>query len=128
MDRRSAPTIAAIAAGGALGAPFRYLVGDALHASAGRFPWATFLINVSGCLAIGVLAVVLTKRIGHPLARPFLVTGFLGAYTTFSTFAVDIDVLGKDGHAAVAAAYLVASVTLGLAAVALGLRVGRAIG
>ena len=128
MERRNGLTIAAIAAGGALGAPARYAIGEALHASPGTFPWATFLINVTGCLAIGFLAIVLTSRATHPLLRPFLVTGFLGAYTTFSTFAVDVDVLGKDGHVAIAAAYVVASISVGLLAVAAGLRVGRAVG
>jgi CrcB protein len=128
VERRNATTIAAIAVGGALGAPARYGIGEAVHVSPGSVPWATLAINVSGCLAIGFLAVVLTNRVGHPLVRPFLVTGFLGAYTTFSTFAVDVDVLGKDGHVAIAAAYVVASVAVGVAAVVVGLRVGRAVG
>jgi CrcB protein len=119
--------IVAIAAGGALGAPARYGVAELVHVAPGSFPWATFLTNVSGCLAIGFLAVVLTHRAGHPLVRPFLVTGFLGAFTTFSTFAVDVDVLGKDGHVAIAAIYVVASIALGLAAVAGGMRAGHAV-
>jgi len=128
VERRNGTTIPAIAIGGALGAPARYGIGEAVHVSPGTFPWATFAINVTGCLVIGLLAVVLTNRIEHPLVRPFLVTGFLGAYTTFSTFAVDVDVLGKDGHVGMAAAYVVASVAIGLAAVVTGLRAGRAIG
>jgi len=128
VERRNGTTIAAIAIGGALGAPARYGIGEAVHVSPGTFPWATFAINVTGCLVIGLVAVVLANRIEHPLVRPFLVTGFLGAYTTFSTFAVDVDVLGKDGHVGIAAAYVVASVAIGLAAVVTGLRAGRAIG
>jgi CrcB protein len=128
VERRNGTTIAAIAVGGALGAPARYAIGAAVHAAPGTFPWATFAINVTGCLLIGFLAVVLTNRVGHPLVRPFLVTGFLGAYTTFSTFAVDVDVLGKDGHLAIAAAYVVASLAVGLVAVVGGLRAGRAVG
>ncbi|MEA3056916.1 MAG: fluoride exporter [Actinomycetota bacterium] len=118
--------MAAIAAGGAIGAPARYVVAELVHATPGSFPWATFLTNVSGCLAIGFLAVVLTDRVGHPLVRPFLVTGFLGAFTTFSTFAVDVDVLGKDGHVALAATYVVASIVFGLGGVVGGMRAGRA--
>jgi CrcB protein len=127
VEQRNGTTVVAIALGGALGAPARYGVGELVHVTPGSFPWVTLLINVSGCLAIGVLAAALTDRVAHPLARPFLVTGFLGAYTTFSTFAVDVDVLGKDGHLALAAAYVVASIALGIAAVVGGLRAGRAI-
>ena len=128
MERSPSSTIAAIAAGGAIGAPARYLVAEAIHATPGTFPVATFLINVTGCVAIGFLAILLTNRAAHPLARPFLVTGFLGAFTTFSTFAVDIDVLGKDGHVATAALYAIASLAVGLAGVVAGMRAGRAVG
>jgi CrcB protein len=58
-------------------------------------------------------------------ARPFLATGFLGAYTTYSTFAVETDLLVKDGHAGAAAAYVVASLAAGFAAVWLGIAVAR---
>jgi len=128
VQRAARGTIAAIAIGGALGAPARYGIAEAVHVTPGSFPWATFVTNVSGCLAIGLLAVVLINRPRHPLVRPFLVTGFLGAFTTFSTFAVDIDVLGKDGHLGVAGAYVVASIAAGLAAVVGGMRAGRALG
>lgn len=57
--------------------------------------------------------------------RPFLATGFLGAYTTYSTFAVETDVLVEDGHVAAALAYLAASLGAGLAAVWLGMGVAR---
>lgn len=120
MTRREA---VAIAVGGALGAPARYGMAHLLHDRPGHFPWATFVTNVSGSLAIGVVLAVVGAR--SPLARRFLATGFLGAYTTYSTFAVQGDLLVHDGHPLVAAAYTVASLVAGLAAVLVGLRAGR---
>ena len=112
----------AIAAGGALGAPARYGVGQLLPTTAGAFPWSTFVVNITGSFALGVVLAVLVRRLpGRQLVRPFVATGFLGAYTTYSTFAVETAVLGKDGHAAMAAAYVGASLAVGLAAVTAGM-------
>lgn len=116
----------AIAAGGALGAPARHGVSQLVDTAPGQFPWATFWINVSGSLALGVLLALLLERFPPTrYARPFLATGFIGAYTTFSTFAVETDVLVHDGHAATAVAYAVASLFAGFVAVWLGLLAGR---
>src|SRR3954463_13718444 len=80
----------AAAAGGVLGALARWGIGAALPHDAGSWPWATLLVNVTGCALIGVLLAVLLARFpAHPWLRPFLATGVLGGYTTFSTFAVD---------------------------------------
>lgn len=121
------PTVlAAIAIGGALGAPARYGVAQVVHASPGSFPWATFWTNVSGSFVLGVAVLVLATR--FPAAqhvRAFVAVGFLGAYTTFSTFVVDADVLVKDGHAAVATWYVLGSLVSGLAAAAAGMAFGR---
>jgi CrcB protein len=124
--RHRAGVLAAIAAGGAVGAPARYGLTQLIGTRADTFPWATFWVNVSGSLALGVLVAWLIAhgRDGGRL-RALLGTGLLGAYTTYSTFAVEADRLLQHGHAAVALAYVVGSVAAGLAAVAAGLRVGR---
>jgi len=86
--------LAAVAAGGLVGAEARYGVGLLLPHRVGQFPWATVLINASGCVLIGVLMVVLLElTTPHRLARPFLGVGILGGYTTFSTFAMDTEQL-----------------------------------
>ena len=117
----------AVALGGVLGALARYALGEGWPTKAGAFPWTTFAVNVSGCLLIGVLLVRLVEAGSvHPLWRPFLGTGVLGGYTTFSTYAVDTRALVADGHAATAAVYVVATVLAALAAVQLGVVAGRA--
>ncbi len=116
MTRRPRPpaprvpvnVLAAIAVGGALGAVARYAVGLAWPSAAGGFPWSTFAINVAGCFAIGVLLVALTEGSGppHPLARPFLGTGLLGGFTTFSAYAVQAERLFALGVPGTAFAYV----------------------
>ena len=115
------------AIGGALGALARWAVSDVLPPSSGGWPVATLLVNLTGCLLIGVLlAVVLDRYPDSPWIRPFLATGVLGGYTTYSTFAVDIVRLVDDGAVVIAAGYLAASVLGGVLAVAAGLALGRA--
>ncbi len=116
----------AIATGGALGAPARYGIGVALPTTSAGFPWATFVTNISGSLLLGLLLVLLADRFPPSrYARPFLATGFLGAYTTFSTFAVETDLLFQHNHPDVATAYAVGSVAAGLAAAWVGIVLGR---
>jgi CrcB protein len=118
--------LAAIAFGGALGAPARYGVTQLVPVDANGFPWATFWTNVSGSFALGLLLILILER--YPPARyvrPFLATGFLGAYTTYSTFAVETDLLIKNGHAGTAAMYSVASLAVGFTAAWLGIAVAR---
>ncbi|MEV4412443.1 fluoride efflux transporter CrcB [Catellatospora sp. NPDC049609] len=110
--------LAAVSAGGVLGALARYAVGLAVPPSPTGFPWGIFGVNVSGCLLIGVLMVLVTEVWpGHRLLRPFLGTGVLGGYTTFSTYTVDIVRLIESGAGAVAAAYLVGTLLIALPAV-----------
>ncbi|GID29732.1 fluoride efflux transporter FluC [Paractinoplanes brasiliensis] len=91
------PVLASISAGGVCGAWSRYGLGLLWPHPAGGFPWATFVINVSGCLLIGVLMVIVSEVLpGRRLLRPFVGVGVLGGYTTFSTYVVD-------AHKAVAA-------------------------
>jgi CrcB protein len=127
-SRRVQPSIlAAIALGGALGAPARYGVAQLLPVAPDHFPWATFWTNVSGSFALGlILALILERFPPTRYLRPFIATGFLGAYTTYSTFAVEVDLLVKDGHAGTAIAYSASSLVVGLVAVWIGLSVARA--
>ncbi|MBB3677426.1 fluoride efflux transporter CrcB [Modestobacter versicolor] len=119
---------AAAAAGGVVGALARWGVAEALPSPAGGWPWATLLVNVTGCALIGVLvAVLLARAPTHPWLRPFLVTGVLGGYTTYSTFTVDVVRLVDAGAVATAVGYLLASVLGGLLAVVAGLAAGRAL-
>ena len=126
--RGQLPDYAAAALGGVLGALARWGIGTALRSSAGGWPWATLLVNVTGCALIGVLLGVLTARSpARPWLRPFLATGVLGGYTTFSTFAVDAVRLVDEGSAGTAAGYVAASVLGGLLAVVAGLTAARAL-
>ncbi|MGV0747314.1 fluoride efflux transporter CrcB [Mycolicibacter minnesotensis] len=108
--REQAPVVAAVAVGGAIGACARYAVALALPTSNDGFPWATWATNVSGCALMGVLMVAITELwVGHRLLRPLLGTGVLGGYTTFSTFAGDVDTLIADGQPVRAFVYLLAT-------------------
>lgn len=118
--------LAAVAAGGVLGACARYELSLAVTSRPGSFPLATFVINVSGSLVLGaLLALIIERWRPSEYVRPFAATGFLGAYTTWSTFMVDTDNLVRAGHAAVAAGYVGASLAAGLAAVYLGMMAVR---
>jgi len=126
--RGDSRVLAAIALGAALGAPARYGVAQVVHVAKDSFPWATFWTNISGSFALGLLLVLILERFPPSrYLRPFVATGFLGAYTTYSTFAVDTVVLTKDGHAGIALAYAAASLVVGLVAVGTGIWAARAI-
>ncbi len=109
-----------------MGSSGRYAVGLAVPHASGGFPWATFAVNVSGSLAMGVLVVwVLSMVRPHPWWRPFLGVGLLGGWTTFSSFALDAHGLLATGHAVIALTYVVATLVLGLAAVGAGVTLGE---
>lgn len=115
------PVLAVISLGGTLGALGRYAVGQAYPVAPVGFPWATFVVNVSGCLLIGVLMVLVADVwAGRRLVRLFLGVGVLGGYTTFSTYAVDIDRLTRAGSVGTAVVYLAATVIGALVAVYAG--------
>jgi len=118
-----------IALGGALGAVARYWVGAVIGQRLGtRFPYGTFFINVSGCFIIGVLITVLDERTSLPPAWRFLLpVGFVGAYTTFSTFELETFQKVAQGHPAIALLNVAASVVIGYIAVYLGVLSGRLI-
>ncbi|TWV53927.1 CrcB family protein [Streptomyces misionensis] len=112
------PVLAAVAAGGALGACARYGAARLWPTEAGAFPWTTLWVNVAGCAAIGVLMAVLTGlRAGHRLVRPFFGTGVLGGFTTFSTYVVDVERLTGAGRVTTGLLDLAATMLGALAAV-----------
>ncbi|MDH6447600.1 MULTISPECIES: fluoride efflux transporter CrcB [unclassified Streptomyces] len=113
-----APVVAVVALGGALGATARYALALNWPAPPGGFPWATFWTNVVGCAVIGVFMVLITDALAaHRLVRPFFGTGVLGGFTTFSTYAVDIQRLVDHGRPAIGLAYLAATLLAALTAV-----------
>ncbi len=115
--------------GGALGALARWGVAEVLPRADDGWPWATLLVNLTGCLLIGVLTGVLANRSPEPAwARPLLGVGVLGGYTTYSAFAVEVVVLTDAGALVTVLGYLSASVVGGVVAVAAGIRVARRAG
>lgn len=126
VDFRPEPTpslwnwsvLAVIAAGGALGATARYGAGLLWPTASGTFPWTTFGINALGCAVMGAFMVLATEiRTAHHLVRPFVGTGILGGFTTFSTYAVDIQRLADREEAGLAVAYLAATPVTAVACV-----------
>ncbi|MDQ4051991.1 MAG: CrcB family protein [Actinomycetota bacterium] len=115
-----------VAAGGALGSLARWGVGELLPWGGDGFPWATFVENVTGGFALGVLMVFLID-VWPPVryARPFLGVGLLGGYTTFSTYVLETRDLFAGGQPGIALAYMAGSLVVGVAAVWLGIATGR---
>jgi fluoride exporter len=118
-----------IGVAGFAGAISRYAVEGWVSArTKAAFPWGTLVVNVSGCFLLGFVFALLTERfLPHPTLRTALTVGFLGAYTTFSTFAFESVRLAEDGAWLIAAANLAASLAAGLVAVYAGMRLGRAL-
>lgn len=118
-----------IGAAGFVGAVARYqLDGLVERQHGGPFPWGTLVVNLTGCFLLGLLAGALGGRAGvDPALRLALTVGFLGAYTTFSTFSLQAVRLAEGGAVGSAAAYVTASVVVGLGAAWAGLALGRAV-
>jgi fluoride exporter len=112
-----------IALGGALGSIARYWVGSAISSRLGvRFPWGTLVINLTACIIIGFAMTFLGKRAGMSPALFYLVpVGFVGAYSTFSTYEWESLSLMRAGAFPLAALYAVGSLILGLGAVWCGM-------
>jgi CrcB protein len=120
--------LAAVSAGGGIGSLARYAITTAWPVTDGQFPASTLAVNTSGSFLLGFVLVLLIERLPPSrYARAFIAVGVIGAFTTFSTFAVDTAQLGRDGHAETAAAFFVISVLGGLAAAQLGIVTGRAV-
>lgn len=120
-------TYLAIAVGGAIGALSRYGLMSLVTSIAGnRLPWGTLLVNISGSLLIGVLYVLISeKMLLSSEARALLIVGFLGAFTTFSTFSLDTVLLIQQGWLLQAVGYMLASVMICVVATWLGMALAR---
>lgn len=118
-----------IALGGALGAVSRFLLGNAVSKAIGSaLPYGTFVINVIGCFAMGLLMTLIVDREMLPAAwRLFLCVGFLGGFTTFSSFGYEALILLSEGRLLALMAYVGGSVALGLVAAGLGVLCARAV-
>lgn len=120
-------TFTLIAVGGALGTVARYELSLAVPVATGTFPTTTLVINLVGALLLGVLLGGVARNAANDrIMRPLLGVGFLGGFTTFSTFSVETAQLARHGHAALAAVYVIASITLGLVAARAGERLVHA--
>lgn len=127
-ERAHPRVLAAVAAGGALGAGARDWISTEVHIPTGTFPWSTFWINVGGSFLLGVGLILILER--FPPSRyvtPFFATGVCGGFTTFSTLVVEVDLLVHARRPLVALSYVVASVVCGLGAAAAGVVWGRAL-
>lgn len=121
LREHPAAVLGTISAGGVLGALARYGLDEAFPHRPGEWPWATWSINVGGCLLIGVLMVLISEvSTGQRLLRPFLGVGVLGGFTTFSTAIVDVQQLVGVGAAGAGLTYLVGTVVAALVAVIAG--------
>lgn len=121
--------IGAIAAGGALGAIMRFWVSSAVYLWLGRgFPWGTLSVNIIGSFIMGIAFVLLTERLilGSEI-RAFIMIGFLGAFTTFSTFSLETLALMQEGLVLKAAVNILISVILCIVATWSGMMLARSI-
>src|ERR1700683_2074375 len=118
-----------IAIGGSLGAIARYAVATMIQARIpAGFPWGTFVVNVSGCLVMGVATTLLTERlVVNPAWRVLVPVGFIGAYTTFSTFELEAFRANTEGAWLIGGAYVVGSVVAGYLALWAGGVAGRGV-
>jgi CrcB protein len=116
-----------VAAGGALGSVARYLTGQwALRQFGPNFPWGTLAVNIIGSLAIGIFAELIARRFSAPQEwRLLIITGFLGGFTTFSAFSLDVTVMVERGDLFLALGYIAISMLVSLLAVFAGLALMR---
>ena len=115
----------AVAFGGAAGSVLRYLVSLGMKGVKLDFPIATLLVNVTGCLLIGLFVRVFSTAGSSPVVRAALTVGFCGGFTTFSTFSAEFITLVQGGRELRAVVYVVMSVTSGILATLLGMTLGN---
>lgn len=121
-------TVVVVALGGALGAVSRYLLGSWIQAmSGGTFPWGTWTVNVLGSLLLGFAMVWLTETLASAELRLFVAMGFLGSFTTFSTFSFETVELIREGFWIRAGIYSLGSLVIGVLAVVTGAAVALAV-
>lgn len=119
-------TYIAVAFGGALGAMSRFFVYNTLMRASSSYPWATFTVNVLGSFLIGIAFVLITERLEMgPYWRGVVTVGFLGAFTTFSTFSMDVIGLLEQGETGSAILYVLSSVVVCIIAAWLGLSLAK---
>jgi CrcB protein len=121
------PIVIGIAVAGAIGAVARYGVDELIGRRTGAFPWGIFVVNVTGAFLIGFMVEFLEPRFEASWVRAAVVTGFLGAYTTFSTLSLDTYRLLEEGHTGQAGFNAFGSLAFGLLAVWLGIKLGQAV-
>ncbi|EPX86904.1 fluoride efflux transporter CrcB [Salipiger mucosus] len=120
-------TLLQVAVGGALGASSRYLAGVGMTRLMGRdFPWGTLTVNILGSFMMGVLVVVMAHFSANRLS-PLLAVGFLGGFTTFSSFSLDVATLYERGAMTQAAGYVAVSVVVSILALFAGLHFARSV-
>ena len=119
------PIVIGIAVAGALGALARYGLDELIGRRTGAFPWGIFVVNVSGAFLIGFMVEALAPRFEDSWVRAAVVTGFLGAYTTFSTLSYDTLTLIEWRAYGLALVNAVGSLALGVVAVYVGMALGR---
>ena len=119
--------LAMVALGGAIGAVLRLVGAGWIGRMTGEGWLGTAFVNVAGCFAMGVLAVLMMERMPGSWGRlaPFAMTGVLGGFTTFSAFSLDTLFLIERGRVAVAAGYVAGSVGLSMLGLVLGLKLAR---
>jgi|SRR6187549_771815 len=117
--------LAAIYAGGALGALARVGLAEAAPHGAGEWPWATFVVNMAGALLLGYAVARLHDHPEDSVAHPFLTTGVAGTLTTFATVQLELFEMLDAGHLGLAAAYLAVTLAAGYAFVRLGIALER---
>lgn len=125
MTRLDLRRLAAIYAGGVLGALARVGLAEAVPRGAGEWPWATFAVNMAGALLLGYFVARLRDHPEDSVAHPFLTTGLCGTLTTFSALQLELFELVETGHLALAAAYVAATLAVGYAFVRVGIALER---
>jgi CrcB protein len=119
-------TTLAIAIAGAMGVLARHAVQHFVSRPGSSVPWGTFVVNVSGAFAVGFLFTVLVRHFGVPMwLQEATLVGFLGGYTTFSALALETYVLGEHHRYALAAAYSLGTLLVGVFALIVGIHLAR---
>lgn len=117
-----------VLAGGAIGSVLRYYVSLITHyQTSSPFPYKTLIVNIIGCFLVGFITMRFQHNSNYQLIRLFFITGFMGAFTTFSTFSYETVLLYQDGHVKTALMNIIASTVTGLIAVVSGLWLGHTV-